>query len=93
MGMHPARRRCVVVSGREALRLAAVDLGADSGRVLVGTFDGDRLSVAETCRFPNVPVTIAGTLHWDFLRLFGDVVAGLRKAGAAEHLTSVGIDT
>jgi rhamnulokinase len=78
---------------RRALRLAAVDLGAESGRVVVGTFDGGRLAIEDVHRFPNVPVTVAGTLHWDVLRLFGDITAGLRKAGAAGPIVSVGVDT
>ena len=40
-----------------------------------------------------MPVTVAGTLHWDALRLFGDITAGLRKAGAAGDVASVGVDT
>jgi rhamnulokinase len=76
-----------------SLRLAAVDLGAESGRLLVGTFDGDHLSVEDVHRFPNVPVMLAGTLHWDFLRLFGDVTAGLRRAGAGGPVASVGVDS
>jgi rhamnulokinase len=75
------------------LRLAAVDLGAESGRVVVGTFDGGRLSMEDVHRFPNVPVQVAGTLHWDTLRLFGDVQAGLRRAGATGPIASVGVDT
>jgi rhamnulokinase len=74
---------------RSQLRLLAVDLGAESGRVAAGTFDGDRLSVSEVHRFSNVPVRIGGTLCWDFLRLFGDVHDGLRRAGQA---ASVGVD-
>ncbi len=75
------------------LRLVAVDLGAESGRAVVGTFDGGRLALDDVHRFANVPVTLAGTLHWDFLRLFGDVVAGLRKAAAGGAVASVGVDT
>ncbi len=75
------------------LRLVAIDLGAESGRVVVGTFDGARLSLEDAHRFPNVPVSLAGTLQWDFLRLFGDVVAGLRRASAAGPAASVGVDT
>jgi rhamnulokinase len=78
---------------RGTLRLAAVDIGAESGRVLVGTFDGGRLAIEDVHRFPNVPVTVAGTMHWDALRLFGDITAGLRKAGAAGGVASIGIDT
>lgn len=76
-----------------ARRFAAVDLGAESGRVAVGTFDGDRLSVQDVHRFPNVPVRVAETLHWDFLRLFGDVVAGIRRVSDGGPVASLGIDT
>ena len=75
------------------LRMVAVDLGAESGRAVVGTFDGERLALEDVHRFPNVPVTLAGTLHWDFLRLFGDVIAGLRRAAAGGPVASVGVDT
>ncbi|MHB8892664.1 MAG: rhamnulokinase [Candidatus Limnocylindrales bacterium] len=76
-----------------ALRLVAVDLGAESGRAVVGTFDGGHLVLEVVHRFPNAPVTLAGTLHWDFLRLFGDVVAGLRSAATGGPVASVGVDT
>jgi len=75
------------------MRYAAIDLGAESGRVVVGTFDGGRLVLDEVQRFPNVPVTLEGTLHWDALRLWGDVSAGLRKAGAAGEVASCAVDT
>lgn len=75
------------------LRLVAIDLGAESGRVVVGTFDGGRLALQDVHRFANVPVTLAGTLHWDFLRLFGDVTAGLRRVAAGGPVASVGVDT
>ena len=78
---------------RGTLRLAAVDIGAESGRVLVGTFDGGRLAIEDVHRFPNVPVTVAGTMHWDALRLFGDITTGLRKAGTAGDVASIGVDT
>ena len=78
---------------RGTLRLAAVDIGAESGRVLVGTFDGGRLAIEDVHRFPNVPVTAAGTMHWDALRLFGDITSGLRKAGAVGDVASIGVDT
>ena len=75
------------------LRMVAVDLGAESGRAVVGTFDGGRLALEDVHRFPNVPVTLAGTLHWDFLRLFHEVTAGLRRAVAGGSVASVGVDT
>lgn len=75
------------------LRLAAVDLGAESGRVVVGTFDGGHLALEDAHRFLNVPVSLAGTLHWDFLRLFGDVLTGLRRAASGGPVASIGVDT
>src|SRR5215510_16017755 len=75
-------------------RMVAVDLGAQSGRVALGTLDGDRLSVSEVHRFPNVPVQAGGTLHWDPLRLFEDIQLGLAAASArAEDVASVGVDS
>ena len=76
-----------------ALRLVAVDLGAESGRAVVGTFDGGRLALEDVHRFPNVPVPLAGTLYWDFPRLFGDILAGLRRAAEGGPVASVGVDT
>ena len=74
--------------------LAAVDLGAQSGRVAVGRFDGERLSVTEVHRFPNLPVRTHGTLNWDILRLFRDVLDGLRAAGReAGRVDSVAVDS
>jgi rhamnulokinase len=71
-------------------RLAAVDLGAQSGRVAVGTFDGERLAVEEVHRFDNVPVTRDGVLRWDFERLYRDALDGL---AAAAPIDSVAVDS
>jgi len=73
-----------------AKRFLAVDLGAESGRTVLGLFDGERLTVEETHRFPNRPVEVAGTLHWDALRLYADLLDGVRAAGPVD---SMGIDT
>ncbi len=74
--------------------LAAVDLGAQSGRVAVGRFDGERLGVTEVHRFPNVPVRIGDTLHWDILGVYRDVLDGLRAAaGEAGRVDSVAVDS
>lgn len=77
------------------LNVAAVDLGAESGRVMLGRFDGARLSLEDAHRFPNVPVRVGDTLYWDVLRLWGEIKHGLaaasRQAGGA--LSSVGVDT
>jgi rhamnulokinase len=73
--------------------LAAVDLGARSGRVAVGRFDGNTLAVEEVHRFPNVPVRTGTTLHWDVLRLYADVLDGLRAAGRGATINAVGVDS
>jgi rhamnulokinase len=65
---------------------AAVDLGAQSGRVAVGRFDGERLDVTEVHRFENVPVSEGGTLRWDVRTLYGEAVAGLRAAGDVDSI-------
>lgn len=75
--------------------MVAADLGAQSGRVALGRFDGERLTLVELHRFPNVPVQAGGTLHWDVLRLFEGVLEGLRAAGreTGGQVDSVGVDT
>jgi len=73
------------------LRLAAVDLGATSGRVMVGTVGPRLLDLEEVHRFPNGPARAAdGSLHWDIRRLHREVLAGLRAAGPVD---AVGIDS
>ena len=73
---------------------AAIDLGAQSGRVAVGRFDGERLTVSEVHRFPNVPVRTRNTLNWDILRLYQDVTDGLRAAAReAGRVNSVAADS
>jgi rhamnulokinase len=75
------------------LRILALDLGAESGRALVGAFDGSRLSLEMPHRFANVPVRLGGTLYWDFPRLFGDVLDGVRAALQQGPLASLGVDS
>ncbi len=73
---------------------AAVDLGAESGRVVVGRLDGQRLSLREVHRFRNGPVRVAGHLLWDVLRVHEEILAGLSAAAAdGSGLASVGVDT
>ena len=75
-------------------RMVAVDLGAQSGRVAVGTLDGDRLSVSEVHRFPNVPVRAGRRLYWDPLRLFDEIQVGLTAAVSnSGDVASVGVDS
>ncbi|WP_062352843.1 rhamnulokinase [Herbidospora yilanensis] len=72
--------------------IAAIDLGASSGRVISARVDENRLEITGIHRFPNRPVRVAGTLHWDVLGLHGDVLDGLRRIDAA-RLDSLGIDS
>lgn len=74
--------------------VAAVDLGASSGRVMVGRVGPDDLELTEVHRFPNEPVHLPDGLHWDILRLYREVLAGLREAAReADGLVSVGVDS
>ena len=52
----------------------AVDLGAESGRVVVGTLQDGRVSLEDLHRFPNSTVRTPDGLHWDILRLFGEIL-------------------
>ncbi|WP_037914995.1 rhamnulokinase [Actinacidiphila yeochonensis] len=72
---------------------AAADLGATSGRVILGHLGPGRLDLAELHRFANRPVRLPGGLHWDLLGLYGEVLAGLRRAARAGGAASVGIDS
>jgi rhamnulokinase len=73
--------------------MAAVDLGAQSGRVAVGRFDGERLAVSEAHRFANEPVQSKGRLRWDTSRLRRDVLDGLRNAARDTNVDSVAVDS
>ena len=74
-------------------RVLAVDFGASSGRAIIGSFDGKKISLEEVHRFSNDPVTVNGTVYWDVLRLFHEIKQGLIKAEAAGGFDSIGIDT
>ena len=73
----------------------AVDLGASSGRHLAGLLDGGMLQLEEVYRFENGGVDLAGTLCWDLPRLWADLCAGLRAAGArwGGGIAGIGVDT
>lgn len=69
-----------------------VDLGAESGRVMAVTFDGERLEARELRRFANPQTTIMGTIYWDFLHLWREIEAGIED-GRAYGPASIGVDT
>jgi rhamnulokinase len=76
-------------------RFLAFDLGAESGRAVVGFFDGEKLRLEDAHRFPNEPVRLLDMLHWDALRLFSELKRGLGMAVAAHggDFAALGIDT
>ena len=76
------------------ISLAAVDLGASSGRVMLGRVGPGRLDLTEVHRFRNGAVRLPDGLYWDILGLYQDILAGLRDAFAqAPGLAGIGIDT
>jgi rhamnulokinase len=73
--------------------MAAVDLGAQSGRVAVGRLEGGRLDVSEVHRFANVPLRVGGRLQWDVRGLHRDVLDGLRAAARDATIESLAVDS
>ena len=61
-----------------SLRLVAIDLGAESGRVILGTLAKGRLSMEVVHRFPTGATEVAGTLRWDVVGFHGEILRGLR---------------
>ncbi len=76
-------------------RYLAFDLGAESGRAMLGTLDAGRLAVEEVHRFSNTPVRVFDALYWDTLRLWHEIQRGLAIAGRERKLAldGIGIDT
>ncbi len=77
----------------KALSFLAADLGAESGRVMVGRFDGERLSLREAHRFDSRPVRLPDGLHTDALRIFSEMQHGLAAAAQDGEPAGVGVDT
>lgn len=74
----------------------AVDLGAETGRVVVGGGDEDSISLREVHRFPNRPVRTPDGLHWNVLRIFEEILIGIELALASDDgdsIVSVGVDS
>ena len=73
----------------------AVDLGAESGRVMAGLWNGRKLRLEEVHRFPNGGVYLGDTFRWDLLRLWAEIQNGLTLAGKkyGRQIVSVGADT
>ena len=73
----------------------AIDLGAESGRVMAGLWNGKTIRLEEVHRFPNGPVHLAGTMRWDVIRLWAEIQNGLTRAAKqyGKTIVSVGADT
>lgn len=72
----------------------AIDLGASSGRVMLGTAGAGTVELRELSRFANPLITTTGQVYWDFLGLYQHILEGLKRAAAARvEITSIGIDT
>ncbi len=76
------------------LKMLAIDLGASSGRGIVGTFDGEKLTLRENHRFSNDPMFVNGRFTWDILRIYFEIKNSITKTVIdGDNITSMGIDT
>ena len=75
------------------LRVAAVDLGATSGRVMAARVGPGHLSLKEVHRFPNGGVPVGGSLFWDVLGIHREVLAGVAEVARTGELHGIGIDS
>lgn len=81
------------VEQRSKERFLAVDLGAESGRVLLGDFDGERMEISEAHRFSNEPVLLPDGLHWNVLGIFNEIKRGITRAvSEGGEIESLGVD-
>lgn len=73
----------------------AVDLGAESGRVMLGTVSAEKLVLEEMHRFDNVPIEKDDVLRWDFEALLSEVKAGISKAAkhTDKEIAGIGVDS
>ena len=82
------------MASSKSIHCAAVDLGATSGRVIVGTWAKNRLTLTEVHRFPNAFKSAGGHDYWDIPGLWSEITTGLREAKRRfPALASVGVDT
>ena len=76
------------------LKMLAIDLGASSGRGIVGSFNGERLTLRENHRFSNDPVIVNGRMYWDILRIFHEIKQSITKTVLeGDNVRTIGIDT
>ena len=79
----------------EVKKYIAVDLGAESGRVMLGSVSTKKLILEEIHRFDNGPIEENGSLRWDFNRLLTEIKTGISKAakGAGTQVWGIGVDS
>lgn len=75
------------------LRVGAVDLGATSGRIMSGVVGPTTLELAEHHRFPNGAVRVGGSLYWDILGIYREMLTGLRRVASTGPIDGIGIDS
>jgi rhamnulokinase len=71
---------------------AAIDLGAESGRVVLGRLDGERVTLDVVHRFPNRPVRLPDGIRWNLMHLFSEAVQGVERAARDVRLDGIGVD-
>ena len=72
----------------------AVDLGATSGRTIIGTIMDGKVALEEVTRFPNNLIMQGGHYYWDIYALYNEIICGLKEvARRGLKITSIGIDT
>ena len=78
----------------KARNYLAIDLGAESGRTIVGSLTEGKLTLSETHRFVNGPVRVNDGVHWDVLRLWSDIKTGIGITSSKfDQIESIGLDT
>ena len=76
------------------LNMLAIDLGASSGRGIIGGFDGDKLTLRENHRFSNDPVTVGKHFRWDIMRILHEIKQSIRETKlSGDDIAGFGIDT
>ncbi len=76
------------------LKMLAIDLGASSGRGIIGSFDGSKLTLRENHRFSNDPVTVGKHFRWDILRILHEIKQSIRETKlSGDDIAGFGIDT
>lgn len=77
----------------EHKRMLAIDLGASSGRGIIGSFDGEKITLKEIHRFSNDPVMLPTGFYWDTLRILFEIKTAILNASHDGGVDTIGIDT